>query len=88
MAIQADRLVVAHWLHRAVTHVYLENWRAALADADHAIFLAPRNADAHVLRAKLYWKLGMLPQGNAEMHAAVTLNPQHPEVLPTTKACW
>ena len=74
--------------HRAVANIHLEEWKAALSDVDRALTLEARNADAHVLRAKLYWKLGMLPQGNADMTAAVALAPAHPEVVEFEEARW
>lgn len=87
-AIKEDKVVVSYWLHRAVANIHLQEWRAALSDVDRALGLDARNADAHVLRAKLYWKLGMLPQGNADMTAAVALDPGHPEVVEFEEARW
>ena len=67
-------------MRRAVALVHTGSYAEALRDADKALFLKPGCADIVILRAKIYFELGLKQQGADQMQAARVLRPDHPEV--------
>ena len=79
-AIALDSLVPKFRVHRAIAALHTHGWRAALAGIEHCLLLTEPNAEVHVLRAKLLWKLRM-PTLREAFKTAFRLSPTHPEVV-------
>lgn len=66
---------------RASVYADLQDWRAALADLDRAIALAPGRGDAFAFRAAALRYIGDLETALSSAEQAVSLSPLLPEAL-------
>eukprot|EP00937_MAST-01D_sp_MAST-1D-sp2_P000309 g309.t1 len=87
-AIALDGYESAPYAHRALAHVALRAWQAALDDMNVAIRLDHGNADLYVLRGKLHWKREQQREGNEDFKRAHELDPAHPEVQVFEQMMW
>jgi tetratricopeptide (TPR) repeat protein len=62
-------------------HTYEETLKRAAEYADKALLLAPDDADAHNVRARIHTDAGELEQAIARFDQAVALNPSNSEIL-------
>lgn len=70
------------WILKTLSFVHLNDWRSALECAGRAISLIGANtAELYVLRAKIYWALGLGIAGNNDMRRANEIDRHHPEVV-------
>ena len=65
-----------HWL--AVCHLQLDDFDAALAEAELALAIDPRFAEALTLRGDLLAAGGRVDEGLHDLRAAVNINPDRP----------
>ena len=65
-----------HWL--AICHLQLDDFDAALAEAELALALDPRYAEALTLRGELLAAGGRVDEGLHDLRAAVNINPDRP----------
>mmetsp|Transcript_35642 Transcript_35642/g.120760 ORF Transcript_35642/g.120760 Transcript_35642/m.120760 type:complete len:486 (-) Transcript_35642:529-1986(-) len=89
-ASQLDPLSSRFFAHCAIAHTKLKEFDAALRHISRAIDLDtnlvsgnspdPSYAEQFVLRAKLYWALGLIDVGIKDMSMAMSLAPDHIEV--------
>jgi Flp pilus assembly protein TadD len=61
----------------------LHDYAKALADADKAVQMAPKNSDAYVMRANSNSRLGNMEQCVADCTSAIAIKPQKAEVYYT-----
>jgi dihydroorotase-like cyclic amidohydrolase len=59
----------------------LNNARPAAEYADKAILLAPDDAEAHYVRARIYTEAGEIEQALARFDEAIALNPSNSDIL-------
>jgi tetratricopeptide (TPR) repeat protein len=62
---------------RALVHISAGNSTEALADADRALALGSRNADAMIARARAHLDLGNTAAAQADLDRAIELSPKH-----------
>ncbi len=65
-----------HWL--AICHLQLDDFDAALAEAELALAIDPRYAEALTLRGELLAAGGRVDEGLHDLRAAVNINPDRP----------
>lgn len=65
-----------HWL--AICHLQLDDFDAALAEAELALAIDPRFAEALTLRGELLAAGGRVDEGLHDLRAAVNINPDRP----------
>lgn len=70
------------WILKAICHVHCEE----LAEAWESVtkVIKPNGetpAEYFILRAKINWGRGLVEQGNQDIRAALSLDPNHPEVV-------
>lgn len=69
------------WILKAVCEVRCKRFESALQCVDRAINMASDPpVDMYVMRAKIYWAMGMRDAGNTEMRKAAVMDKEHPEV--------
>ncbi|KAJ8600909.1 hypothetical protein CTAYLR_005050 [Chrysophaeum taylorii] len=96
-AAQLDPLCPEHWIRVALTRTKLRDLRGGLESATRALKIEPGSstsgseqsnrvkAEQYVLRARLYWAIGLTEAGLADMKVARTLCPEHDEVVAFTE---
>jgi len=87
-AIALDGFTASPFAHRALARVALQQWTAALEDAQCALRVEAHSVDLLVLRGKLFWKLGRQREGNEDFKRAHELAPGHPEVRAFEQMMW
>jgi len=65
-----------HWL--AICHLQLDDFDAALAEAELALAIDPRYAEALTMRGELLAAGGRVDEGLHDLRAAVNINPDRP----------
>jgi len=65
-----------HWL--AICHLQLDDFDAALAEAELALAIDPRYAEALTLRGDLLAAGGQVEEGLHDLRASVNINPDRP----------
>jgi tetratricopeptide (TPR) repeat protein len=80
-AIKYNPRSVELWVLQAVCCMFLGHLQHALECVTKAIEISGQgNIDLFILRAQLYWKMGLTTAGDMEMRIAERINPEHPEV--------
>ena len=87
-AIGFDGLCWQYFMHRALCKINMKRFRLALRDIDHVLILHKFSPDTYILRAKLRWYLGNIPEGNADFRRAHALDSRHPEVIVFEELLW
>jgi len=69
------------WVYKTMCHVRLNENLDALQAVSRAIATSRvNNVEFYILRAKLYWARGLTDDGNRDIRAACTMDPEHPEI--------
>lgn len=69
------------WIYKTMCHVRLNENLDALQAVSRAIATSRlTNVEFYILRAKLYWARGLTDDGNRDIRAACTMDPEHPEI--------
>lgn len=73
------------WIFKAICHIRLSEFKEALDATSRALHLsASPSAELYIMRAKIFWALGFVDQGNKDIKQASHLDPKHPEVISFT----
>jgi tetratricopeptide (TPR) repeat protein len=69
------------WIYKTMCHVRLNENLEALQAVSRAIATSrSTNVEFYILRAKLFWARGLTDDGNRDIRAACTMDPEHPEI--------
>lgn len=80
-AIKYNPRPIEVWLAQAVCCMFMGHLQLAMDCVTRAIEIAgPHNINLFILRAQLYWKMGMTTAGDMEMRIAEKIDPENPEV--------
>lgn len=88
-ALQIEHYESRVWCFHAVCCIHLAQHQVALESLNRAIHasITKVNVELFVMRAKVYWAIGLIDQGNRDIRVAASRDSQHPEVLAyTTKS--
>lgn len=89
-AAKLDPLCAEYWIHCALAKTKAGDLHGALESISRAIKIEPgmatgrgpqETAEQYILRAKLFWALGLADAGINDMKTAQTFDPNHVEVL-------
>jgi len=79
-AVSLDQRKPHYLLHRTMLHVENSAWNKVIQDLNLYFTLKQDDADAYILRGKLFWKLGMAENASKDFERASAIDPGHNEV--------
>ncbi len=79
-ALGLEKREPAFWMHSSLLNLEKGNLQRALAHLSEYLKIEKGNADAYILRGKIFWKLGLGDKATADVKEAKFLAPRHPDV--------